>query len=86
MSTEKKVTNAFDAESAVRRSLESQHANVIKSLSFYKSWYSSSGARDFWEVEGYLELKKGKTKKRSFSYQVDPNSGEIFGYHETPIR
>ena len=83
---EKKITSAFDAEAVVRRSLERQHADAIKTLTFYKSWYSSTGSREFWDVEGFLELKKGKTKKRSFRYQVDPETGEIFGYEETPIR
>ena len=83
---EKKITSAFDAEAVVRRSLERQHVDLIKRLDFYKSWYSSSGSKEFWDVEGFLELKKGKSKKRSFRYQVDPESGEIFGYQETPMR
>ncbi|GAH56361.1 unnamed protein product [marine sediment metagenome] len=86
MAKESKITGAFDAEAVVRRSLERQHADVIKTLTFYKSWYASSGSKEYWDVEGFLELKKGKTKKRSFRYQVDPESGEIFGYEETPIR
>ena len=83
---EKKIRSAVDAEAAVRRSLASQHGDLIKRLDFYKCWYSSSGSKEFWDVEGFLELKKGKPKKRSFSYQVDPESGEIFGYRETPIQ
>lgn len=83
---ERKVISAFDAEAVVRRSFEKQHADKIKVLNFYKSWYSSSGTKEYWDVEGFLELKKGKTKKRTFRYQVDPATGEVFGYEETPIR
>lgn len=83
---EKRITNAFDAEGAVRRILERQHIDRIKLLNFYKSWYSASGTHEYWDVEGFLQLKRGKNKKRSFRYQVDPITGEIFGYEETPIR
>lgn len=86
MAKERKINSAFDAETVVRRSLEKQHGDLIKTLNFYKSWYSSSGNKEYWDVEGFLALKKGKTKKRSFRYQVDPETGDIFGYEETPIR
>jgi len=86
MDQEKKVTSAFDAEAVVRRSLERQHPDLIKALNFYKSWYATSGSKEYWDVEGFIEIKKGKPKKRSFRYQVDPVTGEIFGYEETPIR
>ncbi|MBA7506551.1 hypothetical protein ES706_05242 [subsurface metagenome] len=86
MAKERKINSASDAETVVRRSLERQHVDLIKTLNFYKSWYSSSGSKEYWDVEGFVQLKKGKTKKRSFRFQVDPETGEIFGYEETPIR
>lgn len=42
-----KVTSAFDAETVVRRIFERQHGDLIKQLTFYKCWYSSSGNKEF---------------------------------------
>ena len=86
MPREEKVGDAFGAEAVVRRTLEAQYGDKIKELSFSKSWYSSAGSKEFWDVEGVLRLKKGKVKQRSFRYQIDPVSGEIMGYQETPVR
>jgi len=79
---ERKIRDAFQAEEVARRFLETHYGDNIKELSFLKSWYS----REFWDVEGTLVLKKGKVKKKSFRYQIDPDSGEAFGYQEIPMR
>jgi hypothetical protein len=86
MTEEKKVRDAFDAEAAVRRRLEAQYGDQIQELSFTKMWYSTAGSKEFWDVEATLHLKKGKVKQKNIRYQVDPITGDIFGYQETPIR
>jgi len=86
MSEEPKIRDALDAEAAVRRKLEAQYGDNMNEFAVMKSWYSCSGTREFWDVEGILRLKKGKVKRKGIRYQVDPSSGEIFGYQETPTR
>lgn len=86
MSEERKIRDALDAEAAVRRKLEAQYGDNLCEFLVLKSWYSCSGTREFWDVEGTLRLKKGKVKRKSIRYQVDPMAGDIFGYQETPIR
>jgi len=83
---EKKIRDALDAECAVRRKLEAQYGDQIKELSCTKIWYSTAGSKEFWDVEATLRLKKGKVKQKNIRYQVDPTTGDIFGYQETPIR
>jgi len=83
---QKKIDDATAAEMVVRRALDTQYASSLKKLTFRKSWYSSAGKQEYWDVEGYLELKKGDNKKRNFRYQVDPWQGNIIGYEEIPIK
>ena len=80
----KKIADAPAAETVVRRSLEAQYGNKLKSLSFRKCWYSSAGKQEFWDVEGTLIRKKGIFSKetKNFRFQVDPDTGNIVGYEE----
>ncbi len=81
---EKKIADASAAETVVRRALETQYGDKLKSLSFRKCWYSSAGKQEFWDVEGTLKRKKGILSKetKNFRYQVDPDTGNIVGYEE----
>ena len=82
MPEEKKITDAFGAEAAVRWALDTQYRDNIGDLIFSKVWYSSVGSRDFWDVEVILIFKKGKVRHKSLKYQVDPETGKIMGYEE----
>jgi hypothetical protein len=86
MSEQRKIRDASDAEAAVRRLLEAKYGDKIKEFFISKSWFSAVGTTEFWDVEGTLHLKKGNVKQINTRYQVDPISGAIFGFQETPIR
>lgn len=79
---ERGITDATGAETAVRRHLESQHGKKLADLQLRKCWYSIGAARDVWDVEGIVILKKGMFGKeqRVFKYQIDPASGAIIGF------
>ena len=81
---DKKIADAPAAETVVRRALETQYGDKLKSLSFRKCWYSSSGSQEFWDIEGTLTRKKGMMSKetRNFRYQIEPDTGNIIGYEE----
>jgi len=81
---EKKIADASVAETVVRRALETEYGDKIKSLVFRKCWYSAAGRQEFWDVEGTLIRKKGMLRKetRNFRYQVDPDTGNIIGHEE----
>lgn len=81
---ERKVADATAAETVVRRQMEAQYGDRLKSISFRKSWYSAAGGQEFWDVEGTIARKKGLLGKetRNFRYQIDPNTGNIMGYEE----
>lgn len=86
MADNKKVPDGSSAEAVVRKQMEAQYGNGLKSIQFRKSWYASAGAREFWEVEGTLVRKKGllglSKESRVFKYQIDPLSGNIIGHEE----
>ena len=81
---ERKIADATAAETVVRRAMETQYGDKLKTLSFRKCWYSCSGKQEFWDVEGTLVRKKGIISKeiRNFRYQIDPETGNIIGYEE----
>ena len=82
---EKKIVEASAAESAVRRHLQAQYGDKLKSLFVTKCWYvpaPTSQAREHYDVEGTLTKKKGilRTEKENFRYQVATDDGSIIGY------
>jgi len=68
--SEKKIADAPAAETVVRRALETQYGDKLKSLSFHKCWYSSSGKQEFWDVEGTLTRKKGYSVRRRETFDT----------------
>ena len=81
---QKKAPDGSAAESVVRRQMEAQYRDKLRNVTFRKAWYSASGTKEFWEVEGSVEWKKGlfKKEKRNFRYQIDPDQGNIMGKEE----
>ena len=88
MVTHRRITDAPDAELAVREALEAQYGNSLKSLSFRKCWYSAAGRQEFWDLEGTFIRKTGvfANETKNFRYQVDPETGRVIGYELiTPV-
>lgn len=79
-----KVADGVAAEAVVRRQMEAQYSDKLRNVSFRKSWYSASGTKEFWEVEGTVLWKKGifSKEKRNFRFQIEPGTGNIIGKEE----
>ena len=83
-----KVPDGSAAETVVRRQMEAQYGAKLRSVTFRKSWYSASGTKEFWEVEGTVEWKKSLLSKdrRNFRFQIAPIQGNIIGKEEIALR
>ena len=80
---EARIRDAFSAQSAVRRHLETQYGAVkIKNIKFTKVWYSTRARMDVWEAEGDITVRKGLIGKEvgHFKFQIDPITGNINGF------
>ena len=79
---QKKIGDAPAAEEAVRNALHAQYGKRLKSLTFRKCWYSSSGRQEYWDIEGSFAESRAFLGRdiKHFHYQVDPDSGRIIGY------
>ena len=77
-----RVEDASTAEFAARRYLESQHPGKTINVKFSKIWYVGGKAKDVWEVEGILTVRKAAVMKerKSFRFQIDSETGDIIGF------
>jgi len=75
------VEDAETAEFAARRYLESQYSKVVE-VKFSKIWYVTGRARDLWEIEGIVTIRKMVFMKgrKSFRFQIDSNTGDVIGF------
>ncbi len=81
---EQKLQDALSVRLALKNYFQSEHGNKFVDVELRKVWYHGGSERDVWEAEGEVILKRFLwiKKRRSFQYQLDPESGAILGYQE----
>jgi hypothetical protein len=83
-----RVDDAWKAQATAKRYLEAQFGiDRVKTATFSKAWYTQGSMRDLWEVEGDVDLKKGKFGKVSihFMLQVDPSTGRVISFERAHV-
>lgn len=82
MSDDLRVEDATTAEFAVRRYLEAQYPGRTLEVKISKIWYVGGKAKDVWEVEGIVSIKKAAVmrERKSFRLQIDPETGDVIGF------
>jgi hypothetical protein len=82
MSDDVRVEDATTAEFAARRYLEAQYPGRTIEVKFSKIWYVGGKAKDVWEVEGVLTVRRAAVMKerKSFRFQIDPETGDVIGF------
>lgn len=82
MSDDVRIEDATTAEFAVRRYLEAQYPGKSIDVKISKVWYVGGKAKDVWEVEGIVTIRRAAVLKerKSFRLQIDPETGDVIGF------
>lgn len=82
MSDDIRIDDAATAEFAARRYLESQYPGKSIEVKFSKIWFIGGKAKDVWEVEGILTMRRAGFMKdrKSFRFQIDAETGDVIGF------